>query len=153
MRIRKATLEDADAVRSLTRAAYKKWIVHIGREPLPMTADYSAAIANHLIFLGENNQQLNGILEVIPKPDHLLIENIAVLPELQGKGFGSLLLLHAEKVANDLGLEELQLYTNAAFQSNQHFYASRGYESFRRERLPDGGVSIYMRKKLFQVGL
>ncbi len=36
------------------------------------------------------------LIEVIPQATHLLIENIAVLPNQQGKGLGDLLLNHAE---------------------------------------------------------
>jgi hypothetical protein len=43
--LRRATPPDAPAVRDLTRAAYAKWVPVLGREPLPMTADYDAAFA------------------------------------------------------------------------------------------------------------
>jgi hypothetical protein len=40
-------LEDAARIRDLTRAAYPKWIAAIGREPLPMQADYQRAVVEH----------------------------------------------------------------------------------------------------------
>jgi hypothetical protein len=36
-------------VRDLARAAYAKWVPILGREPKPMTADYDAALAEHVV--------------------------------------------------------------------------------------------------------
>ena len=44
----RATKGDADAVRSLVRSAYAKWIPVIGREPKPMGADYEHAVSTIL---------------------------------------------------------------------------------------------------------
>ena len=42
--IRSARPEDAHIVRSLVRSAYAKWVPVIGREPLPIVADYDRAV-------------------------------------------------------------------------------------------------------------
>jgi GNAT superfamily N-acetyltransferase len=78
----------------------------------------------------------------------LLIENIAVRPDQQGKGIGGKLLLHAEGLGRSLGLNDTQLYTNAAFASNLSFYSRRGYQEFRRGTVVPGSVTVYMAKKL-----
>ena len=113
--LRRAAPANAAAVRALTRTAYAKWVPLIGREPLPMTADYDRAVAEHVVDLWEEDGQLLALIEVIPAADHLLIENIAVRPDQQGKGIGERLLLHAEGLASSLGFDEIRLYTNAAF--------------------------------------
>jgi GNAT superfamily N-acetyltransferase len=76
-------------------------------------------------------------------PDHLLIENIAVRPDQQGKG-----LRHAESVARSLGFAEVQLYTNATFASNVAFYAKRGFQEYRRGTMVAGSTTVFMRKQL-----
>lgn len=43
LQLRRATAADAANVRALARAAYAKWVPLIGREPIPMTADYDRA--------------------------------------------------------------------------------------------------------------
>jgi N-acetylglutamate synthase-like GNAT family acetyltransferase len=144
--MRRATRADAAAVRDLTRAAYAKWIPLIGREPKPMTANYERGVVDHIIDLYEENNLPVALIEVIPQASFLLIENIAVHPNQQGKGLGDLLLNHAETIARSLHLNELQLYTNAAFISNIEFYARRGFEEFRREPFPAGGVTVHMKK-------
>lgn len=146
--IRRATPADAAAVRDLTRTAYAKWILLIGREPKPMTANYERAVVEHIIDLYEENRLPIALIEVIPQASYLLIENIAVLPTQQGKGLGALLLNHAETIARSLHLNELQLYTNAEFISNIEFYWRRGFHEFRREPFPAGGVTVHMKKMI-----
>ena len=45
--ISRGTTQDVDLIRDFTRAAYAKWIPLIGREPLPMSADYETALREH----------------------------------------------------------------------------------------------------------
>lgn len=146
--LRRAAAADAAAVRTLTRAAYEKWIPLIGREPLPMTADYDRAIAEHIIDLWEEDGELLALIEIIPAADHLLIENIAVRPDQQGKGIGDQLLRHAETLARSTGIAEIRLYTNAAFAANLAFYARRGYREHRRGTVVPGSVTVFMRKTI-----
>lgn len=145
---RRAISADASTVREVTRAAYAKWVALLGREPKPMTADYEKAVIEHVIDLFEEGGLPIALIEVIPKPLYLLIENIAVLPHMHGKGIGSLLLKRAETIARSLGLHELRLYTNAKFATNIAFYARHGFEEFLREPLATGGEVVHMRKSI-----
>jgi hypothetical protein len=82
--LRRGVPTDAEAVREVTRAAYAKWVPTIGREPKPMNADYDAALREHLVDLLHLDGHLAALIETIPQADHLLIENVAVLPTLPG---------------------------------------------------------------------
>lgn len=143
--LRRATPEDADAVRSLTREAYAKWVPVIGREPLPMTADYAEAVQRHRIDLLYLDGKLGALIEVIPRLDHLLIENVAVAPAFQGRGLGRMLMAHAEDIAASLGFSELRLYTNKAFARNVEWYRGLGYRVDREEAFK-GGITVHMSK-------
>ncbi len=79
--LRQATLDDALAIRELSRAAYAKWVPLIGREPQPMVADYAEAVRHHLVDLLYVDGMLAALIEMLPKADHLLVENVAVSPE------------------------------------------------------------------------
>lgn len=146
--VRRATTADALAVRELTRAAYAKWVPVLGREPRPMTADYDAATRDHLIDVLRVDGEAMALIEMAPKPDHLLIVNVAVAPTYQGKGYGSTLMAHAEEVARSLNLSEIRLYTNALFAENLRLYSRLGYRVDREEEHPQFGVAVHMSKRL-----
>lgn len=145
--LRAATPADAAAIRTLTRAAYARWVPLIGREPKPMGADYDAAVRNHRIDLIEIDGALAALIEMIPGAAHLLIENLAVAPAMQGRGLGRRLLAHAEAVARDLGVAEIRLYTNQRFTENIALYQRCGYRITQEEVVPVGVVT-HMAKPL-----
>lgn len=137
--------EDAAAIRRLTREAYARWVPVIGREPLPMAADYARAVREHRFGLAWIEERLAGLVEMIPAADHLLIENVAVGPWYQGRGLGRRLVAHAEAVAREIGVPEVRLYTNALFRRNVALYRSLGYR-MTREEASALGVTVYMAK-------
>jgi GNAT superfamily N-acetyltransferase len=145
--IRRARAEDARAVQALVRSAYAKWVPVVGREPLPMVADYDRAVRDHEIDLVHANGELVGLIETIRNPDHLFIENVAVTPAHQGRGLGRRLLAHAERKASDYGVAEIRLATNSAFESNVRLYQSVGYRIDRTVPFM-GGAAVYMSKEI-----
>jgi GNAT superfamily N-acetyltransferase len=147
LEIRPAALEDAAGIRDLTREAYAKWVALIGREPLPMQADYDRAVREHAIDLLTVGGALVGLIETIPRSDHLWIENLAVAPDRQGRGYGRLLLAHVEKRAAELGRGEMRLMTNAAFAANLSLYTRLGYSVVGSEPFR-GGTAVTMVKRV-----
>jgi ribosomal protein S18 acetylase RimI-like enzyme len=150
MNLRPATPDDVPAITALVRAAYEKWVPLIGREPMPMQADYEVAVHDHMIDLLFDGEALVGLIETIQHPDHLFIENVAVTPQRQGQGFGRHLMAHAEGKARDLNLSALRLVTNAAFASNVQLYRDIGYRTEREEAFL-GGIAVHMHKALGDV--
>jgi ribosomal protein S18 acetylase RimI-like enzyme len=146
--VRRATIADAVTVRELTRAAYAKWVPLLGREPRPMTADYDAALREHLIDLLQVDGAAVALIVMAPKADHLLIVNVAVVSAQQGRGHGRALMAHAEEVARSLSLSEMRLYTNALFAENLRLYSRLGYRVDREEQHPQFGVAVHMSKRL-----
>jgi len=146
-RLRRAALDAAPAIRELTRAAYAKWVPLIGREPQPMVADYAEAVRHHLIDLLYLGEELAALIEMLPKADHLLIENVAVSPAFQGRGYGRRLMAHAEQTAACMGFGEIRLYTNKLFATNLQLYCRLGY-GIDREEAFKGGFRIHMSKRL-----
>jgi ribosomal protein S18 acetylase RimI-like enzyme len=140
--------QDSPLVRQLVRAAYAQWIPVIGREPLPMQADYDRAIREHDIDLLHVDGKLVALIETIGAADHLFIENVAVAPAHQGQGLGRRLLSHADDKARKAGLPEIRLLTNAAFAANVRLYQSVGFRIDREEPFRDGGTTVYMNKAI-----
>ena len=147
--LRRATSPDAAAVRDLTRGAYAKWAPLLGREPLPMTADYDAAVRDHVVDMLHLDGKLAALIEIYPEADHSLIVNVAVSPAYQGRGYGRALLVHAEELARSLGLQELRLYTSVHLTENVKLYERLGYKVDREAEVsPHLGVFVYMSKRL-----
>lgn len=149
--LRRAVDADAEPITALVRQAYAKWVPLIGREPKPMRADYARAVREHIVWVREDHGRIVAVLELIPHADHLLIENVAVDPALQGQGFGTRLMTFAEGVAREMNLSEVRLYTNARFAVNIALYDRLGYLETRREPMGDS-ATVYMHK-LVEKGL
>jgi ribosomal protein S18 acetylase RimI-like enzyme len=145
--IRQAMATDAAAIRELTRTAYAKWVPLIGREPKPMTADYDAALRDHRFDLLYVGGSLAALIETIREADHLLVENVAVSPDFQGRGLGRKLMSHAEVLARELGFGTIRLYTNQRFAENIALYRRLGY-GIDREEAVAVGVVTHMSKQL-----
>jgi ribosomal protein S18 acetylase RimI-like enzyme len=145
--LRRATAADAPAIRALTREAYAKWVRVIGREPKPMRADFDAAIRDHRVDLLCQGERVVALIETIAEPAALLIENVAVSPNLQGLGLGRRLMAHAEGLASAMGYGEIRLYANARFVKNISLYQRLGYAITRDEPFL-GGRIIHMSKTL-----
>lgn len=144
---RPAAPADAAAVKAIVRAAYAKWVPVIGREPLPMRADYDKALDEHQFELAIEDGRIVGLIETMAHDDHIWIENVAVAPEAQGRGIGRLLLDSAERKAIEAGRRKLRLLTNGAFEANVRLYRSHGYAIDREEPFMNG-TTVYMSKRL-----
>src|SRR4051812_48291235 len=116
--LRRATEADAAEIAALTQEAYGKWVAVMGCKPLPMTADYHHAVREHRFDLLHIGSHLVGLIETKPDDDCLLIVNVAIRPEFQGRGLGRQLLSLAEDLAAGQALTGVRLYTNALMIEN-----------------------------------
>jgi len=130
--LRPACSDDAAAMRELAEAAYQPYVARIGRRPAPMTADYALIAGSGIAWVAEQRGRLVGLLVLESAKDHLLLDNVAVDPDVQGLGVGSRLLRLAEEQAEAQGLNEVRLYTNAAMTENLTYYARHGYRETHR---------------------
>jgi ribosomal protein S18 acetylase RimI-like enzyme len=146
-RIRAAAAADAPKVAQIVEDAYRRYIPRMGRPPGPMLDDYSARISEGVVWVIEESTAIVGILVLLPKPDHLLLDNIAVSPSRQGLGFGRRLLAFAEAEALRQGYREIRLYTHETMSENQRLYAAIGYEETGRGT-EAGYERVFMRKQL-----
>ncbi len=105
------------------------------------------AVRGGLAWAAVRDGEVVGLLVLAVKPDHLLLENVAVLPSAQGCGIGARLLALAEDQARELGRDEIRLYTNEAMTENLVYYPKHGYaETHRAEQ--DGFRRVFFRKRL-----
>jgi GNAT superfamily N-acetyltransferase len=146
MRIRVAEPGDAPAMSDIALRAYAPFVELIDARPHPMDDDYAEKIRDGIAYVADDSG-VAGLLILFPREDHLLLENVAVDPDRQGRGIGRALLDRAERSALELGFGELRLYTNAAMTRNLEMYARRGYREEER-RTVDGFNRVFLRKPL-----
>ncbi|WP_433352135.1 GNAT family N-acetyltransferase [Microtetraspora malaysiensis] len=145
--MRKAQAADVAAVRRLVLDAYRPWAEIIGRPPMPMEADYEALVAEGRVHVRDAPDGIEGLIVLIPEDGVLLVDNVAVRPDRQGRGVGRSLLAFAEEEARRLGLPALRLITNVKMTPNIALYASLGYMETGRGEL-NGRFVVRMRKEL-----
>ena len=139
--------QDADLIRTFVRATFAKWVSIMGREPLPMTADYAEALQHNGFVLAFAGETLAGVLETVVEDDHLWVETVAVRSDLQGQGLGQILMAKAADEARAKGLSELRLLTNAALTSNLAFYQANGFRTDKTEPFR-GGFVVWFSKSV-----
>jgi N-acetylglutamate synthase-like GNAT family acetyltransferase len=144
---RRASDKDVVAITALVHAAYVKYISRIGREPYPMTVDYAVSVTQHQVWVAETGDEMIGVLVLVLSEDHMLIENVAVLPGHQGTGLGKRLLQLADGEATRQGHGEIRLYTNVRFTENIAIYNHYGYIETGRGDLNNLDV-VFMKKPL-----
>ena len=149
--LRRATDVDAPAITELVAAAYRHDEPLIGRTPMPMLVHYVDAVREHEVWVLELDGALVGVIELQPRPDQLWVENVAVAPRWQGRGFGRLLLRHAEVEAARHDLREIGLLTNERYLDNIAMYTRYGYRE--TNRVPHQGTDlVFFRKSLRAAG-
>ena len=146
--IRRAIPADRESVEAIVAAAYSPYIARIGKPPGPMLDDYAPLIADGAVSVVEDAEGgIAAILVLLPKPDHLLLDNIAVRPDRQGQGLGRRLVEFADSEARRLGYAELRLYTHATMTENIALYLRLGFVETGRGH--DAGYDrVFMVKRL-----
>ena len=147
IRIRPATAADGASISEIVDQAYRPYISRMGMPPGPMLDDYAARIAEGTVWVLEEADVIVALVVLLPAPDYLLLDNIAVTPARQGFGFGHRLLAFAEAEALRQGYREIRLYTHQTMVENQRLYASIGYQETGRGT-EAGYDRVFMRKQL-----
>jgi GNAT superfamily N-acetyltransferase len=122
-----------------------KYVVRIGKQPGPMLDDYAARVAAGEVTVCAAGDVIAGILVLQPAADHLLLDNIAVAPDWQGRGVGRRLLDFADAEARRAGYAELRLYTHVLMHENIVLYSHLGWQEYARGEQA-GFQRVFMRK-------
>ena len=151
--LRRAGPHDAPFIRDLARVAYATYVERIGREPGPMVDDYERRIAEDECWVASIadrslvDSRVVGYLVLRLEPDHMLLDNVAVAPDQQGRAIGTFLLEFAEERARAHDREEIRLYTHEKMTENIARYTRLGYVETHRED-QRGFSRVFMTKRL-----
>ncbi|MCX4164710.1 MULTISPECIES: GNAT family N-acetyltransferase [Paraburkholderia] len=144
---RRAVPADRQAIEEIVRQAYSPYISRIGRPPGPMSDDYERLIDAGRVYVVETQATIQGILVLVPEPDAMLLDNVAVALSARGTGIGRGLLEYAEHSARAAGYRAIRLYTHETMTENIALYSRIGYtETHRAEE--KGLKRVFMVKHL-----
>jgi len=145
--LRPATPDDARAIAACVEAAYKHYVVRMGKRPGPMLENYDEVVRRHRVWVLEDGGAIVAASVLIVEPERALLDAVAVLPQFQGRGLGRQLIAHAEAEANGLGYKAIELYMHELMHENITLYKQLGYREFAR-KTEKGYNRVYMRKPL-----
>jgi GNAT superfamily N-acetyltransferase len=146
--VRLAQLEDCAVIEAIVRQIYCGYVERIGKPPGPMLDDYPRRIAEGVVqILEEADGTVAAVIVLLVKTDYLLLDNIAVRPDRQGRGLGRTLIAFAEAEARHNGLAELRLYAHAKMIENITLYTRLGFTETSRGH-ESGYDRVFMSKRL-----
>lgn len=145
--IRLAGTEDTPTVTAIVHAAYVGYQTSIGTTPGPMLDDYDDLVARKRFYVLEEGGDILGLVVLIPEDRTMLLDNVAVRPDVQGRKLGSRLIAFAEQQARAAGYDSIRLYTQELMTENRARYAHLGFvETHRAEE--KGLKRVFMIKRL-----
>jgi ribosomal protein S18 acetylase RimI-like enzyme len=112
-----------------------------------VTDDYRRQIEAGNVWVLLQDDQLVGLVVLVLQRDHMLLDNVAVAPERQGRKLGRALIGFAEAKARECGYNEIHPYTNELMHQNLALYKRLGYQETAR-RLDSGFRRVFMTKTL-----
>jgi ribosomal protein S18 acetylase RimI-like enzyme len=112
-----------------------------------MRDDYAVLIAGQRVHVLEHDYEIVGLVVLIPEQRTMLLDNVAVSPRAQDRGFGVRLIAFAEQRACTAGFPVHRLYTQDIMTENLALYSRLGFvETHRGEEI--GLQRVYMSKTL-----
>ncbi len=147
--IRAAEPADAPAIAACVDTAYAAYVPRLGKPPGPMLDDYAEVIARHQAFVIARDAAVAGVLVLKRKGDGLLLDNVAVHPDCQGRGLGRRLIDFAAAEARRQGYAALDRYTHEMMTENIALYRALGCAESGR-RVEHGYARLSMRKRLYR---
>lgn len=112
-----------------------------------MDDDYGAHITAGEVSVLTIDGVITAVLVLIPHPDHLLLDNIAVEPSSARRGLGRHLIRFAETEAMRRGRPELRLFTHQRMLDNIGLYARLGFVETHRASV-QGFDRVFMSKAI-----
>ncbi|WP_229401285.1 GNAT family N-acetyltransferase [Micromonospora okii] len=127
-----ATPADAGEILTVQRAAYVSEAQHYGEPFLPPLAETLDEIRAVLagpttVLVARVGHRLVGSVRAVVEGDTAHVGRLAVAPDQQGRGVGTLLLAAVEAACADR-VSRFALFTGAASEGNLRLYRRHGYE-------------------------
>ncbi|KAA9151647.1 GNAT family N-acetyltransferase [Microbacterium lushaniae] len=151
-RVRPIETADAGEVLTLQRAAFvSEALIYGGADMPPLTQTLEgleAELVENLGCVAEVGERIVAAARARLDGELLLIGRIAVAPDMQGSGLGSLILHAVEERGREAGAREAELFTGRLSEANLRLYTREGYRETERAGGEKGEDQIFLRKSL-----
>jgi len=140
-----AKAEDLPAIKPMVDAAYSKYIGRLGKLPAAMRANYDKLVETQSLYVLRAGGYLVGSVLLSKDENSIKVSNLVVDPAAQGRGYGRVLMGHAEDMARAQGLGAVTLFTNERMHENIALYRKMGFTETGR-RTEDGFNRVFFHK-------
>ena len=151
-RVRPIAPADAGEVLTLQRAAFVSEALIYGDADMPPLTqtleELQAELVENLGCVAVAGSRIVAAARAQRDGDLLLIGRIAVAPDMQGAGLGSLILHAVEERGRAAGAREAELFTGRLSEANLRLYTREGYRETERAGGDSGEDQIFLRKPL-----
>lgn len=152
LRIRDIRVDDAGEVLTLQRAAFVTEAQIYGDADMPpltqTLAELQAELVENLGCVAFDGPRMVGAVRARRDGDLLLVGRLAVAPDMQGAGVGTLLLDAVEQRGRRDGAREAELFTGRLSEANIRLYERQGYQESVRAGGDTGADEIFLRKAI-----
>lgn len=142
-----ARAEDVATIKPMVDAAYSKYIERLGKLPAAMTEDYDKLVETRSVYVLRVCGSVVGSVLLSRDGDSIKVNNLVVDPSAQGRGYGRVLMDHAEDMARAQGLAAVTLFTNEKMHENISLYTKIGFTETGR-RTENGFNRVFFRKNV-----
>ena len=144
--------DDAGETLTLQRAAFvQEALIYDSVQMPPLTQsldELRAELEDNLGCVAVDHGRVIGSVRARADGTLLLIGRLAIAPDRQGEGVGSMLLEAVERRGRESGCLEAELFTGSLSEANLRLYERTGYRESTRVQGDDGIEQVFLRKAL-----
>ena len=152
MKILRATIADAEEILSLQKLAYRieaERYNDYNIPPLMQTLEeIQEQFKDHVFLKTVSENIIIGTVRAHEENGICYITRLAVSPEMQNRGIGTVLMQEIEKYYKPVRFE---LFVGSKSENNIHLYSKLGYRIFKSATYECGNIEIFHMEKIAEV--
>lgn len=126
--IRLARTADADSIKFIVLAAFKKYAARLAEPPDPVKQDFNLLVSSNNTHVLTAGGCIVGTVTCLVEGSDLIMRNLGVHPCHQRRGYGEQLVTFAENEGRRLGCTSMKFWTREEMVEVHRFYINLGYD-------------------------
>lgn len=151
MRVLQATIPDSEEILGLQKLAYRieaERYNDYNIPPLMQTLEeIKEQFKDHLFLKAVSENMIIGTVRAHEQNGTCYIGRLAVYPEMQNRGIGTVLMQEIEKYYKPVRFE---LFAGSKSENNIHLYKKLGYSIFKTDKYECGNIEIIYMEKIVE---